>query len=203
MKKRLTLVILLMIFSITIVLVTGCSDGQEAGSEDKVESKEEEKKDDKGTRSNPIEIGEAVEWKVNFYSDADDWEGLEGLVKLTLNKIYQGEEAMSMLYFPEDALENVEEGYVFAVGEIRVELVEGDEDYPYTTSFDIGSVSEDGRKTPSAYESLAEEYEENEYTDLYPGGSVDIKQAFLVPEEGEYLIEIEENISGSKFFKHK
>lgn len=86
---------------------------------------------------------------------------------------------------------------------IRLFLYAGDENTPYNTSFRVESVSENGRKSPSVYESLAEKYEENEYTDLYPGGRVDIKQAFLIPEDGDYLIEIEENISGTKFFNHK
>ncbi|MGO1470087.1 MAG: hypothetical protein ACTHW2_08705, partial [Tissierella sp.] len=166
------------------------------------EAKKEEK-EEKGIRSNPINVGESVEWEVKFYPDIDDWDALEGLANVTLNKVYEGEEALEMIYFGSDALEDVEEGYIFAVADITVELIEGDEDNPYKTSFEIASVSEDGRKSPFAYTSLAEKYEENEYTDLYPGGRVDIKQAFLVAEGEDFLVEIEENISGSKFFKHK
>lgn len=218
MRKRLVSIMVFILLVTMMLSIVGCENdevtGEEVSSEDNSASSEvkEEGKDEepekaaekeKGTRSNPVDLGEVVEWEVNFYADTDDWDGLEGLANVSLNKVYKGEEAINMLYFSEDALEDVEEGYTFAVADITVELLEGDDDSPYTTSFEIGSVSEDGRKSPFSYGMLSDEYEDNEYTDLYPGGSVDIKQAFLIPEDGEYLIEIEENISGSKFFKHE
>lgn len=208
MKKRFVSVLLIVLIILTLTLTSAC--GNEAAdtesklesSEEKKETKKETKKEnEKGKRSNPIDLGEMVEWKVKFYSD--DWDGLKGKANVRLNKVYEGEEAIEMLYFGADALENVEEGYTYAVADMTVELTEGDQDSPYKTSFSIGSVSEDGRKSPFGYTSLAKQYEENEYTDLYPGGSVNIKKALLVPKDQEYLIEIEENISGTKFFKHQ
>lgn len=212
MKKKFTAMMLLILISITITSLTGCSDdgdseiessnNAEVSKEEKAEVVKEEKEEKIGTRSNPINLGETIQWKVKFYDDIDSWDELEGLANVTLNKVYEGEEAIEMLYFGSEELEDVEEGYTFAVADITIELLQGDDNAPYTTSFELASVSEDGRKSPFAYTGLAEEYEENEYTELYPGGTVDIKQAFLVPKDGEYLIEIEENISGSKFFKN-
>lgn len=204
MKKGLVTIILLVFISITMFSLIGCSDdGNTAATNNDTISKEKKKDKIVGTRSNPVGLGETVEWKVKFYADIDDWDGLKGLANVTLNKVYENEEAINMLYFGSEALEDVEKGYKFAVADITIELVEGDDDAAYTTSFQVGSVSEEGRKSPFEYTTLAEKYEENEYTDLYPGGTVNIKQAFLVPEDGGYLVEIEENISGTKFFKDK
>lgn len=203
MKKKSVSIMVFILLILTMFSLMGCSNDDVDNKGGTVSAKQEEKKDEKGSRSNPIKIGENSQWKVKFYSDIDDWDGLEGLVNLVVNKVYEGQEAIDMLYFGEESLDDVEEGYTFAVADFTVELLEGDEDSPYTTSFQLGSVSEDGRKSPYSYTSLTDKYEDNEYTDLYPGGSVNISQAFLVPKDGEYLLEIEENISGSKFFKHK
>lgn len=210
MRKGFKRSLLLILLVVSVFSLTACgSDGGDSevegssGSEVEKSASEEEVEKESGTRSNPVEVGETVEWEVKFYSDMDDWDGLEGLANVTLNKVYKGEEAINMLYFGEEALEDVEEGFTYAIADLTVELVEGDEDNPYTTSFEVGSVSEDGRESPSSYASLSDEYEDNEYTDLYPGGSVNVMKAFLVPEEEEFLVEIEENISGNKFFKHE
>lgn len=208
MKKLFKSLIVFVLLGSLMFSLGGCASnegdeelGSEVGSE---KEKEKEKKEEKvGTRSNPIGLGEEVEWELKFYPDTDDWDRLEGLAKLSLNKVYEGEEALDMLYFKEEALDDVEDGYTYAVADISVSLLEGDEDNPYTTSFTVGSVSGDGRESPSSYESLTDEYEENEYTDLYPGGEVNILRAFLVPEDGDYLVEVEENISGNKFFNHE
>lgn len=205
MKRRLSLLLVFILILGSLAVLTACdSGGEDKGEDINADSgAEEEEKDNKGTRSNPINVSETVEWNLKFYADVDDWDGLEGLGKVTLNKVYEGEEAIDMLYFGEEELEDIEEGYTFAVADYTVELVEGDDDHPYTTSFMVGSVSDDGRESPFDTRILADKYEDNEYTDLYPGGSVDIMQSFLIPEDGDYLIEIEENISGSKFFKSK
>lgn len=201
--KRRKIILMVIFISLAMVFFSACSEDANVDANTDDASNGEVEKDVKGTRSNPIDLGETVEWKVEFYPDIDDWDALEGVANVTLNQVYEGEEAIEMLYFGSEALEDVEEGYIFAVADLTVELLEGDEDHPYTTSFEIASVSEDGRKSPFAYAMLADKYEDNEYTDLYPGGKVDLKQAFLVADGEEFLIEIEENISGTKFFKHK
>lgn len=210
MKKRLSTVIFLAFMVLTMFSLVGCSSGSsESVSNDEVREEDLEVKADekeesqKGKRSSPIDLGETVKWQVKFYADISDWDSLTGLANFTLNKVYEGEEALDMLYFGSGVLDDIEEGYSYAVAHMIVELVEGHEDSPYTTSFSIGSVSEDGRKSPSSYSLLADKYEENDYTDLYPGGKVDLMKAFLIPKDSDYLIEIEENISGSKFFKNK
>lgn len=216
MRKRFKRNLLAVLLVLSVFSLTACGGGN-GGSEvegepaSEVEQSdgessskgEQEAEKEPGTRSNPVEIGETVQWEVKFYADMEDWDALEGLAEVTLNKVYRGDEALDMLYFGEEALEDVEEGFTYAVADMTVKLVEGSEDDPYTTSFEVGSVSEDGRESPSSYTSLSDEYEDNEYTDLYPGGEVNMKKAFLIPEEGDFLVEIEENISGNKFFNYE
>ncbi len=208
MKKSLKLIILTVSLVLATLFSTACDDGASTGNEDNVtvpeKNKEKEKREsERGNRSDPIDQGESTEWELFFYSsdDIDDWEELTGLANVTLNEVYERDDAVAMLYPGVNALEEIEEGYTYAVAHMTVELIEGEEDFPYTTGFTVNSVSEKGRKSPATYTSLSREYSENKNTDLYPGGSVDIMDTFLIPIDDDYLIEIEEIMSGSKFFK--
>lgn len=156
-------------------------DSEETEEPEEIEESEEV---EVGTRSNPVPLGEAVLIEDSTYDDSDN--RLDVVYELKITDVIRGEEAYDILLEENQFNEPAPEGYEWVIANLEVELIEGDDDYPFTiVSWDKIIASTGSEVSQDDYGTLAGN--EFGYSDLFPGGTHSGRTTFYVPEEDESL----------------
>ena len=152
----------------------------------------------KGTRSDPMQIGNTVQLDVMI--NGDDYDNrYEASAELTINEIIIGQEAYDMLIAENQFNDPAPEGYQWALIHANFELVESEtEDHSYYVMNDFKIVEEDGSAAPRESAVTPESYGNDH---LYSGGTSSGYTSFLVPEDNNFLIHYDDLLYNSVFFK--
>lgn len=155
--------------------------------------------DDSGkSRSTPSSIGDNISYEFITYDD--DSESIPGKATLTINEVIRGDEAISIIDTNSLPLEELPEGYEWAVFDFTVninEVEDPDESvYVWGTDFDI--YEEDGSQAPSdIFKSFDGRYMDDE---LYEGGSTSGKLERVVPVGEPFQIRYGDGFTAEELF---
>lgn len=148
---------------------------------------EEPSESDKGSRTNPYDLGETAEFIVTDY---DEQNNLEGTATVTIDNVIRGEEALNQIN--ENAAgthEQVDDqGLEYILFEYEYELVDFvDDDTDYTFSTNFSMYNDNGEHVQSTVASGVGDRSGNT---VFQGGSTGDEHAQSAPSEGEFLIKI-------------
>jgi len=161
------------------------SDQVENGSEDS--NLDEENTSDIGKRSNPVPIGEWVEFQDSYYESIESMDAIDGKFRLRLTDIERGDAALDQLMEENQFNEPAPEGNEWVIAEFEIEMIDGDEDVPYTVVPFINVMASTGNEiTQDEYGTL--DGNEFGYVDLFPGGSHSGRVSKYVPIDDESLL---------------
>lgn len=145
---------------------------------EKEETVEEEKEESSlGKRSNPVPLGETVQFPVHV--SGDDGETHEGKGSLTLHSVERGSSVYDKLLEMNQFNEEAPDGYEWAFLELEFSLDELDsEDESYYVMFDFKAYGSDGSETPSKSAVVHDEFG---WVELYAGGTNSGLESILLP----------------------
>lgn len=151
-----------------------------------------------GTRSDPLQLGSTVQLDVMINGDDYD-DRYEAIAELTINDIIIGQEAYDMLIAENQFNEPAPEGYQWALIHATFELIESEtEDYSYRVMDEFRIVEGDGSSAPRET-AVAPDYYGSE--NIYSGGTSSGYSSLLVPEDNNFLINYDDLLYNSVFFK--
>lgn len=137
---------------------------------------------EQGKRSNPYTLADTFEMAVEYFDpDSEDYEPIDGRIKVTFNEVTLGQEAQDFLLSENEFNEEAPEGYQWAIFDTSVELLEGSEDVPFNLF--LTETVYDG-KGASIDNMLANGYSNNQLSDksIFPGAVAQGNIVLLVPE---------------------
>lgn len=187
-------------------LLVGCSSEEEVEPKikdeptevEEVEEEEEEVKDESsvGKRSNPVPLGETVEFPVT--ANDDDGNSFDGVGSMVFNDVVRGEEAFNQLMEMNQFNEEAPEGYEWAIINTKFTLDELEtEDESFYVWFTFNSYGADGSESPTEpYGTVDNEFG---FVDLYSGGSNEGLEAILVP-KGDDDVKVKVSDWGTEIF---
>lgn len=169
---------------------------EETVSEEVEEEPEEVEEDevsssDIGKRSSPVPLGDSIEFVDRYYDENFD-EKFDALLNLGIKDIVRGEDAYNILIQENQFNDPAPEGMEWLIITLEAELLEGDEDNPYTIVpwFDIvdssgSEISQDDYGTLDG--------DEYGYVDLFPGGTNSGRITLYGPENDDSLLSLDTN----------
>lgn len=165
----------------------------EPTTEESSSVEESAKESEKGKRSNPYSVGEAVEMKVTYYDDESN--EYNGVLNVTINSLKLGQEAQDFLMGENEFNDPAPEGFQWAVIDTTAELKEGSEDYQY----DLLLTEEVFDSSGSSVDQMqAMAYSNNQLSDqsIFPGASATGNIVLLVPTELDGTLMKMQNLGG-------
>lgn len=201
--------ILLLFLSLSLVFtITACGDTSSGQAEDEsndiVETDEDSKSKETsssnvGKRSNPVPIGQWIEFEDTYYESLESFDAIDGRFKLRITEVERGEEAFEQLIEENQFNEPGPEGYEWIIVNFEIEMLEGDEDAPYTVVPFISVMSSSGNEV-SQDDWATLDGNEFGHVDLFPGGSHSGRVTKYVPEGDESLLVYEFMLDSSIYF---
>lgn len=137
---------------------------------------------EQGKRSNPYTLADTFEMAVQYTDpDSDDYETIDGRIKVTFNEVTLGQEAQDFLLSENEFNEEAPEGYQWAVFDTSVELLEGSEDVPFNLFLTETVYDGEGASVDNM---MASGYSNNQLSDqsIFPGAVAQGNIVLLVPE---------------------
>lgn len=196
------------------LILTGCSTGNagekevslvestQSEAKESTSNKEEDKTNSQiGKRSNPVPLGETVEFPVEYANE--DWsETFKGRATLSISDIIRGQEALDILMSENEFNETAPEGYEWMIFTTSMKLIEGDEDYPYVPLNIFTVIDESGSEIP---QDLYATFDGNEFgfTDIFPGGTATGRIAKVVKVDEQPLLSFSEGLINTYYFSTK
>ncbi|MFY9613325.1 MAG: hypothetical protein ACOXZT_08730 [Tissierellaceae bacterium] len=187
MKKSYLLISLLLVIALVMV---GCGDAtseepnQAPDTEASTDSKSLDNKDDTndklGKRSNPVPLGEWIEFKDTYYESLESFDAIEGTFRLRISQVERGEEVLEKLKSENQFNEPAPEGHEWVIVHMEIEMLEGDEDVPYTVVPFTSIIASTGNEV-SQDDWATLDGNEFGYVDLFPGGSHSGRLTAYVP----------------------
>lgn len=175
--------------------ITAESDSETVEDIEKTESSS----DDSGkSRSTPASIGDDIAFEFITYDD--DSESIPGKATLTINEVIRGDEAVSIIDTNSLPLEELPEGYEWAVFDFTVNIdeVENPDESVYVWGTDFDIYEEDGSKAPSdIFKSFDGRYMDDE---MYEGGSTSGKLERVVPAGEPFQIRYGDGFTAEELF---
>lgn len=155
--------------------------------------------DNLGKRSNPVPIGEWIEFKDTYYESIESSDQIEGTFKLRITEVERGDSAFEQLIEENEFNEPAPEGHEWIIAHFETEMLDGDEDSPYTVVPFINVMSSSGNEvSQDEYGTL--DGDEFGYVDLFPGGSHSGRVTNYVPEGDESLLVYEYGLESGIYF---
>lgn len=152
-----------------------------------------------GKRSNPVPLGEWIEFEDVYYESFESWDEIEARLKVRILEVIRGETAYDQLVAENEFNEPAHEGHEWVIAHLEIEMLEGDEDAPYLVSPFINVISSTGSEVPQDdYGTL--EGNEFGYVDLFPGGTHSGRLSFYVPVDDDSLFVYESNLGSGFYF---
>lgn len=205
MKRIFIFISLLLIISIIAV---GCGEttaedtdsALEVNEEtDSKDSGEDNVTDNLGKRSNPVPLDEWVEFQDTYYESIESFDGIEGTYKLRITEVERSDVALEKLIEENQFNEPAPEGYEWIIIHLEIEMLEGDEDTPYTVVPFINVMASTGNEvSQDDYATL--DGNEFGHVDLFPGGTHSGRVTKYVPEEDESLLVYEVGFDTGIYF---
>lgn len=193
--------ILLLIISLLLVLTfTACDEGNSGQGENEsdgiagVDSTE-----NIGKRSNPAPIGEWIEFEDTYYESLESFDEIEGTFKLRITKIERGDTAYEQLIEENQFNEPAPEGNEWIIAHFEIEMLDGDEDIPYTVVPFISVMSSSGNEV-SQDDFGTLDGNEFGHVDLFPGGDHSGRITKYVPEGDESLLVYDVGLDSGIYF---
>lgn len=137
---------------------------------------------EQGKRSNPYTLADTFEMAVQYTDpDSDDYETIDGRIKVTFNEVTLGQEAQDFLLSENEFNEEAPEGYQWGVFDTSVELLEGSEDVPFNLFLTETVYDGEGASVDNM---MASGYSNNQLSDqsIFPGAVAQGNIVLLVPE---------------------
>ena len=206
MKARRLIISLLILFSL-VFTISACEDdtgGQvENGSDDTIattiDSELEESSSNLGKRSNPVPIGQWIEFEDTYYESLESFDAIDGKFKLRITGVERGEEATEQLIKENQFNQAAPEGHEWVIASLEIEMLEGDEDAPYTVVPFISIVSSSGNEI-SQDDWATLDGNEFGHVDLFPGGSHSGRITKYIPDGDDSLMVYEFMLDSSIYF---
>lgn len=205
MKKIFVFISLLLIISIIAV---GCgettSEDTNPSSEveedvDSKDSGEDDVADNLGKRSNPVPLGEWIEFQDTYYESIESFDGIEGTFRLRITEVERGDRAFEQLKEENQFNEPAPEGNEWIIVHLEIEMLEGNEDVPYSIVPFMSIMSSVGNEV-SQDDWGTLDGNEFGYADLFPGGSHSGRDTFYVPVGDESLLVYEVGFDTGIYF---
>ena len=205
MKRIFIFISLLLIISIIAV---GCGETTAEDTDSALEVNEETDSkgsgednvtDNLGKRSNPVPLDEWVEFQDTYYESIESFDGIEGTYKLRITEVERSDVALEKLIEENQFNEPAPEGYEWIIIHLEIEMLEGDEDTPYTVVPFINVMASTGNEvSQDDYATL--DGNEFGHVDLFPGGTHSGRVTKYVPEEDESLLVYEVGFDTGIYF---
>lgn len=164
----------------------GNSTQEEANADDTTSTEQtastESATSEQGKRSNPYTLADTFEMAVQYTDpDSDDYETIDGRIKVTFNEVTLGQEAQDFLLSENEFNEEAPEGYQWGVFDTSVELLEGSEDVPFNLFLTETVYDGEGANVDNM---MASAYSNNQLSDqsIFPGAVAQGNIVLLVPE---------------------
>lgn len=176
---------------------TELADSQgEKNTEEKADS---DKAGNLGKRSNPVPVGEWIEFTDTYYESLENWDEIEGRFKLRITEVTRGDEAYEQLKKENQFNDPAPEGNEWIIVNFEIEMLEGDEDAPYSVSPYITVFSSSGNEiSQDDYGTL--DGNEYGYVDLFPGGTHSGRETKYIPVGDESLLAYETGFDQGIYF---
>lgn len=207
MKKTFVFISLLLVISIITV---ACGDAssensdsssevvEDADSEDSAE-KGNDADDNLGKRSNPVPIGEWIEFQDTYYESIESFDGIEGTFRIRITEIERGDTAFEQLVAENEFNEPAPEGYEWIIAHFEIEMLDGDEDIPYTVVPFISVMASTGNEV-SQDDWATLDGNEFGHVDVFPGGSHSGRDTYYVPVGDDSLLVYETGLDSGIYF---
>ena len=200
--KRIFVFISLLLLISTIIVACEDSASENPDSSAKVEENVDSKDalaDNLGKRSNPVPVGEWIEFQDSYYENIESFDAIEGTLKLRITEVERGDAAFEKLMAENQFNEPAPEGHEWVIAHLEIEMVEGDEDTPYTVVPFISIMASTGNEvSQDAWATL--DGNEFGHVDLFPGGSHSGRVAYYAPIEDESLLVYEVGFDTGIYF---
>src|SRR5699024_8213051 len=164
----------------------GNSTQEEANTDDTTSTEQtastESATSEQGKRSNPYILADTFEMAVQYTDpDSDDYETIDGRIKVTFNEVTLGQEAQDFLLSENEFNEEAPEGYQWGVYDTSVELLEDSEDVPFNLFLTETVYDGEGANVDNM---MASAYSNNQLSDqsIFPGAVAQGNIVLLVPE---------------------
>lgn len=205
MKKRRILLVLLSLLLVFLLLACEDDNSDQASNEsnDTVEAGEdlssEEPADTIGKRSNPVPIGEWIEFEDTYYESLESFDGIDGKFKLRITEVERGDEALDKLIEENQFNEPAPDDNEWVIAHFEIEMLDGDEDAPYTLVPFVSVMSSSGNEI-SQDDWATLDGNEFGHVDLFPGGEHSGRLTMYVPEGDESLLVYEYGFDSAIYF---
>lgn len=201
MKKTYLLITILLIVSLVLV-ACGQETPENPDSPSDTEASQEPKadtNDNLGKRSNPVALGEWIELTDTYYESIESFDPIEGKFQLRISEVERGEGVFDQLIKENQFNEPAPEGNEWAIAHLEIEMLDGDQDAPYTVVPFISIMASTGNEV-SQDDWATLDGNEYGHVDLFPGGSHSGRHTFYVPEGDESLLVYEIGFDKAIYF---
>lgn len=150
------------------------------------------------SRSNPASIGDSITYEFITYDDKSN--SIPGNATLTVNEVIRGDDAISIIDTNTLPLEELPEGYEWAVIDftVKIDEIENSDESVYVWGTDFNIYEDDGSQAPSdIIKTFDNRYRDEE---LYEGGTASGKLERVVPEEQPFQIRYGNGFNSEEVF---